>query len=170
MYCLAPTGIPANASVFLVSVLRIVRYVLWAQVFLGVITVMMRFWDGFFLLLGAGVLYFVIEQRNWYLCVCYILLAMFDAFGLILSTGMTVAHGKPLAGVGILICFFAMMRGPLYLVGCYYVFLSYRELKGKEYFSVIYRTLFKYLCRRSRMAATICASSAKDSTVPRPRS
>ena len=140
MYCLAPTGIPANASVFLVSVLRIVRYVLWAQVFLGVITVFMRFWDGFFLLLGALVLYFVIQQRNWYMCVCYILLAMFDGFGLILSTGMTVAHGKPLSGLGIIICFFALIRGPLYLVGCYYVFLSYRELKALyiEHYSSIY--------------------------------
>lgn len=130
MYCFAPSGIPSNASEFLTSVLRIIRYVFWAQVCLGGITVMVRFWDGLFLLIGALLLYCILEQRNWYMCVSYILLAMFDAFGLFLSTGITVAHGTQLVGLAIFTCLVALLRGPLYLVGCYYVFLGYKELKG----------------------------------------
>ena len=82
------------------------------------------------MLIGALLLYIIICNKNWCMCVMYVILCLMDFIQTVMSVGNYLTHNKDIEnGVEILL-FFALVKLPFYVITMFYCFLTYRELKA----------------------------------------
>ena len=130
MLCCLPAPIPDNATLQQTKLLRILRYLMIAQLILAVLTLIVDIWEGIIMLIGAAFLWCITCGKNWCTCVIYILLCIMDGLMCVIAVGNYFSQHDTLDTTMGVVLFITMLKLPFYMVSVFYAFLAYRELKA----------------------------------------
>lgn len=130
MQCCLPTGILNNATPQLSKLLSLIRVVAFIQLGFGVLSILTDLQSGLMVLIGAIALLMITYTKNWCGCVCYIVISIMDMFQTITTAGNYLVEYHSITSVYGVLTYISLFKIPMYVIGMYYAFLTYRELKA----------------------------------------
>lgn len=130
MLCCLPAPIPENATLQQTKLLRILKWLIIAQLIFSVLTLLIDIWEGIIMMIGAAFLWCVICGKNWCTCVIYILLCIMDGLMCIIAVGNYFSSHSEVNGFVGVVLFITLLKLPFYMISVFYTFLAYRELKA----------------------------------------
>lgn len=128
--CCMPSIVPENPNPQAAKLFRILKILAVFQLAFGVFNLFIDVSSGFYIMIGALLLYMIPCGRNWCTCVMYIILCLMDLISIVFLLGNYFKdhdHIESQYGVFLTI---SMLKVPFYLITVYYSFLTYRELKA----------------------------------------
>ena len=129
MLCCIPTGIQENASQQLLRLSLILIILTVFQASFALLSFFTSVASGLFTLIGALILLVIKCTKNWSACIYYIALSALDGVFTLQLCGNLLAEDGVNSSTGVL-AYFTLFKLLFYVLGVYYCFLCYRELKA----------------------------------------
>ena len=126
MMCCMPSIIPENPNPQASKLFRILRILSVLQMGFGIFNMFVDLSDGFYMLLGALLLYMIPCGRNWCTSVIYIILCMISMVSVaFLLMSYFKSHTRIESEYGVFLAI-TMLKLPFFTITIYYSFLTYR--------------------------------------------
>ena len=125
-----PSMIPENPNPQAIKLFRILKILAIFQLGFGILNLFIDLSSGFYVMIGALLLYMIPCGRNWCTCVMYIILCLMDGISVAFMLGNYFTnHNRIESQFGVYLTI-SMLKIPFYVVTMFYSFLTYRELKA----------------------------------------
>lgn len=128
--CCTPLPIDEYSSPSLVSLMKILDILLVAESCLGVLSLFIDTSSGFYLLIGALLLYCTKRSKHYYTCAFYIILSIMQLYTTVLLVCQVIGYAHSLTPLGGFTLILREFLIPFLIISIFYTFLIYREFKG----------------------------------------
>lgn len=128
-YC-TPLPIDEYSSPSLVKLMKILDILLVAELCFGVLSLFIDTSSGFYLLIGALLLYCTKRSKHYYTCAFYIILSIMELYTTTLLICQVLGYAHFLTPLGIFALILKELLIPFLITSIFYTFLIYREFKG----------------------------------------
>ena len=124
LFCCMPPSFEPVSNAYLQKLMNILKALSLAQLILGVLQIVTCS-TGFGMILGAMIIFYIIRFKNWLYGLLYIFFSLLDIWRGIMYFGEKLYSGSVQ-----IIQIVEILKIPLLVIGVYYIFLTYKELKA----------------------------------------
>jgi hypothetical protein len=114
---------------YLKKLSRILKLICISQGLICLLSLIVDISSGIGSIIALLILVLIILNKNWYNCIMYIILCLFDGLSTFFISGKYFAEHNILDNSSIFMLIY-LVKFPFYLVAIYYTFLAYREYKS----------------------------------------